>query len=118
MEITSEWLSRKLGYGFSFDEELPSPDKWIEEARDQVASVPKFDPWRLIAKNPEAKKLEDLDLPQLPFMNSVSLKKSDIRYPKSIDAAVSLYKQGDNEKSKLEKLYKAKKITEGELTRN
>ena len=118
MEITSEWLSRKLGYGFSFDEELPSPDKWIEKARDQVASVPKFDPWRLIAKNPEAKKLEDLDLPQLPFMNSVSLKKSDIRYPKSIDSAVSLYKQGDNEKSKLEKLYKAKKITEGELTRN
>lgn len=104
MAISSEWLSRKLGYGFSFDEKLSPPDKWIENARNQVTSIPNFDPWRLIAKNPEEKNFEKLDIPTFPFVNSDQLSKKDLRYPINLGQAVNLYKQGVNEEERLRKL--------------
>jgi len=117
MSVTSAWLSRRLGYGFAYDEELPSPEKWIEDARNQVRKLPKFDPWRLIAKNPQAKNIKDLDLPDLPFINSAPLTKNDLNYPTNIKRSAMQWSIGNSERERLRALLASKKITEGELDR-
>ena len=118
MASASEWLSRKLGYGFAFDEELPAPEKWILDAKAQVAAVPKFDPWRLIAKNPEAKNLKDRQLPEeVTSIKAYDLTVEDLRYPTDISRAVIHFKKMNSERERLRKLQSQGKISEYDANR-
>ena len=117
MKITSEWLSRKLGYGFSFDEDLPDPNQWTENAKAELGSIPKFDPWRLIAKKPDAKLIADLELPELGNFRGVDLSFEDLRYPTSISRAAANAKKLNNEEDRLRILLSKGKILESEFYR-
>ena len=47
--MDSKIASRKLGYGFSSEyKEIPLSD-FIADAKKELETVPKFDPWRLIS---------------------------------------------------------------------
>ena len=118
MAITTEWLSRKLGYGFAYDEELPSPEKWIEDAKSQVTSVPKFDPWRFIAKNPDAKSLRDMQLPDaVTALGNYNLTVEDLRYPSDLKQAVQHFKQKNAERERLGRLLSQGKISADDFDR-
>lgn len=118
MSVTSEWLSRKLGYGFSYDEDLPQPEKWIEAARAQVAAIPKFDPWRLVAKNPKGANFTELQLPDsVTALGNYNLSTEDLRYPDSITRAVSHFKEKNRERERLGKLLKRGLISESDFDR-
>lgn len=126
MSVTSEWLSRKLGYGFAYDEQLPNPTDWIEAARAQVAVVPKFDPWRLIAKNPDATKLSERGLPEelTTFRNYCHREKGfnipidDLRYPTNLSVTISHFRKMNSERDRLRQLQAQGKISEQAVSCN
>jgi uncharacterized protein (DUF1800 family) len=116
MTITSEWLARKLGYGYAFDEELLPPDQWIDKAKEELGTVPKYDPWRFIATNPNGRNLADLGLPDdVKFFGAYELKIDDLRYPDDLSRAVQHFLKLNSESQRLKKLVAEKKISEREL---
>lgn len=118
MSVSSEWLSRKLGYGFAYDENLPRPEEWIEAARAQVAKVPKFDPWRLIAKNPSAKSLAERQLPSdVTAIKGWDLTVDALRYPDDLPRAVRHFNEMMRVKDKVFKLQAEGKISLEERNR-
>ena len=57
--MDSKSASRKLGYGFSLEyQEIPLSE-FVVNAKTELETVPKFDPWRLIAVERKKKKLFD-----------------------------------------------------------
>ena len=57
--MDSKLASRKLGYGFSSQyQEIPLSD-FVVNAKKELETVPKFDPWRLISVERKKKKLFD-----------------------------------------------------------
>ena len=57
--MDSKSASRKLGYGFSLEyQEIPLSE-FVFNAKTELETVPKFDPWRLIAVERKKKKLFD-----------------------------------------------------------
>ena len=43
-------VSRRIAYGFSFDETLLDEDNFIKNAKQQLESLPDFNPWQYIAE--------------------------------------------------------------------
>ena len=118
MAFTSEWLSRKLGYGFAFDEQLPAPEKWVEAAKAQVATVSKFDPWRLVAKNPDGKTLADRQLPDdITSIKGYDLTVDALRYPDDLQKSVKHFNEMMRVKEKVLKLQAEGKISLEERNR-
>ena len=57
--MDSKLASRKLGYGFSSQyQEIPLSD-FVVNAKKELETVPKFNPWRLISVERKKKKLFD-----------------------------------------------------------
>ena len=57
--MDSKIASRKLGYGFSSEyQEIPLSE-FVVNAKKELETVPKFDPWRLISVERKKKKLFD-----------------------------------------------------------
>ena len=55
--MDSKLASRKLGYGFSSQyQEIPLSD-FVVNAKKELETVPKFNPWRLISVERKKKKL-------------------------------------------------------------
>ena len=57
--MDSKIASRKLGYGFSSEHQEISLSEFVVNAKKELETVPKFDPWRLIAVERKKKKLFD-----------------------------------------------------------
>ena len=47
--MKSRQASRKLAYGFSFYEESIDEDDFIKDAKQQMETLPDFNPWQYIA---------------------------------------------------------------------
>ena len=57
--MDSKIASRKLGYGFSSEyQEIPLSE-FVVNAKTELETVPKFDPWKLISVERKKKKLFD-----------------------------------------------------------
>ena len=57
--MDSKLASRKLGYGFSSQyQEIPLSD-FVVNAKKELETVPKFDPWRLISVERKKKRFFD-----------------------------------------------------------
>ena len=57
--MDSKSASRKLGYGFSSEyQEIPLSE-FVVIAKTELETVPKFDPWRLIAVERKKKRILD-----------------------------------------------------------
>ena len=48
--MKSRQASRKLAYGFSFHEETLDEETFIKDAKQQLESLPDFNPWQYIAE--------------------------------------------------------------------
>src|SRR4051794_12337505 len=89
MRPSSDWLARKIGYGFGSSETLPALDISIERAKAHVRTVPPFDPWRFVAENAQANTLAAMGLPKaLTNLAEWALAVADLRSPDDLPRAV------------------------------
>ena len=119
MEISSDWLSRKLGYGFSLDEPQVAAEDWIFAAKREVSKTPEFNPWRFVARKPEGKSLKEMQLPDaMTDIGQFGLVTEDLRYPSSVGVAVQKIERARKDQVEWQKLEKAKKIKDSDFLKN
>ena len=90
--MDSKSASRKLGYGFSLEyEEIPLSE-FVFNAKTELETVPKFDPWRLIAVERKKKKLFDRQTKEEAIKEEKSFSKKKKKLIKTYLKTAGLYK--------------------------